>query len=234
MLEMKTSIQTELLKLLEEEELYWHKRSNINWLLKGDNNTIFFHRIANGKRRNLIIQLEHEGNFMESDEEILDHATNYKELFGPSDSPLFQMNPDCWEPHEKISAEENELLSSPFSMDELKKVVFSMEKNTPPGPDHIHVEFYQAGWDVTKEDLLDMLTEFGSHKLDIGRLSYGVITLIHKSKEASRRQQYKPICLLNVSFKIITKVLMFQFENCMSRIIHNFQLLSKGETSWMV
>jgi hypothetical protein len=37
-LERKTSIQTELLKILEEEELYWHKRSNLNWLLKGDNN----------------------------------------------------------------------------------------------------------------------------------------------------------------------------------------------------
>jgi hypothetical protein len=46
----KYFIQTELSRLLEEEELYWHKRSNENWLLKGDNNTNYFHKKANGKK----------------------------------------------------------------------------------------------------------------------------------------------------------------------------------------
>jgi hypothetical protein len=85
------------------------------------------------------------------------------------------------------------------------------------------VEFYQSGWELIINDLLDMLIEFGSHKLDIERLNYGVITLIPKSKEANRIHQYRPICLLNVNFKIITKILMFRFENCMSRIIHKYQ-----------
>jgi hypothetical protein len=40
-----------LLHIFEEEELYWFKRSHENWLLKGDNNTVYFHRIANGKKR---------------------------------------------------------------------------------------------------------------------------------------------------------------------------------------
>ena len=39
LMERKTFIQTELLRLLAEEELYWHKRSNSKWLLEGDNNT---------------------------------------------------------------------------------------------------------------------------------------------------------------------------------------------------
>jgi hypothetical protein len=39
------------MRLIEEEELYWHKRSNENWLLKGDNNTGYFHRKANGKKK---------------------------------------------------------------------------------------------------------------------------------------------------------------------------------------
>jgi hypothetical protein len=33
LLNTKTFIQTTLLRILEEEELYWHKRSNLNWLL---------------------------------------------------------------------------------------------------------------------------------------------------------------------------------------------------------
>jgi hypothetical protein len=46
-----------------------------------------------------------------------------------------------------------------------------------------------------------------------------VITLLPKIKEAAKIQQYRPICLLNVSYKIITKALMLRFEDCMSRII---------------
>ena len=65
---------------------------------------------------------------------------------------------------------------------------------------------------------MDMFLEFEIHNLDLGRLNYGVITLIPKLKEATKIQQYRPICLLNVSFKIFTKALMLRFENCMSRI----------------
>jgi hypothetical protein len=51
LLERKTFIQRELLEVLEEEEMYWHKRSNPNWLLQGDKNTEFFHKYANGKKK---------------------------------------------------------------------------------------------------------------------------------------------------------------------------------------
>jgi hypothetical protein len=62
MLRRKNFIQTELWRVLEEEEIYWHKRSNQNWLLQGDNNTEYFHRFANGKKRkNMIFQIDRGG-----------------------------------------------------------------------------------------------------------------------------------------------------------------------------
>jgi hypothetical protein len=42
-----------------------------------------------------------------------------------------------------VTEEENELLTKPFSMEEIKTSVISMEKNTAPGPDHILIELYQ-------------------------------------------------------------------------------------------
>jgi hypothetical protein len=47
----KVEWKVELLQILEDEELYWFKRSHKNWLLKEDNNTKNFHRMANMKRR---------------------------------------------------------------------------------------------------------------------------------------------------------------------------------------
>lgn len=112
------------------------------------------------------------------------------------------LDPNCWEQNERVTREENEKLAKPFSMRELKEVVFSMETNTTPGPDHIPVEFFQSRWDIIKDDLFGLLLEFSRHELDIGRLNYGVIALIPKIKDASKIRQHRPICLLNVNFKI--------------------------------
>lgn len=54
--------------------------------------------------------------------------------------------------------------------------------------------------------------------LDIERLNYGIIT-----KDAAQIQKFRPICLLNVSFKIITKVLMNRLDRVMAYIISKNQ-----------
>ena len=46
----KMQLQREMLIMLEEEELYWFKRSHERWFHEGDSNTKFFQRIANGER----------------------------------------------------------------------------------------------------------------------------------------------------------------------------------------
>jgi hypothetical protein len=176
------------------------------------------------KRKNTIFHLEKEGESIDKEDDIIKHATYYyKDLFGPSESPIFSLDPDCWDQNEKITEEENIQLTKPFTDDEIKKVIKSMKGNRAPGPDHIPVEFYQSCWEIIKVDIMDMIQEFWNHELDVDILNYGVITLIPKIKEASKIQQYRPICLLNVSYKIITKALMLRFEDCMSRIISKSQ-----------
>jgi hypothetical protein len=59
-----------------------------------------------------------------------------------------------------------------------------------------------------KQDLFDMFIDFQKGELDVARLNYGFITLVPKGKDADKIQKYWPICLLNVSFKIITRVLV--------------------------
>lgn len=77
-LDRKVWLICENLKSLEQEELYWYERSHENWLLQGDNNTIYFHKCANGrKRKNQIICLENDGLLIEGDENLLKLASEY-------------------------------------------------------------------------------------------------------------------------------------------------------------
>jgi hypothetical protein len=81
-----------------------------------------------------------------------------------------------------------------------------MEHNKAPGPDGFSAEFYQSCWEMIKEDLMTLFREFHQGDLPLFSLNFGTIILLPKCGEATKIQQYRPICLLNMSIKIFTKV----------------------------
>jgi hypothetical protein len=72
---------------------------------------------------------------------------------------------------------------------------------------------------VINDDLMALFTDFHKGELPLHSLNFRTIILIPKSKEAKQIQQYRPICLLNVSFKIFTKVATNQIVKIAERII---------------
>jgi hypothetical protein len=97
-------------------------------------------------------------------------------------------------------SEENQVLTTPFSEEEVKIAIFDMEHNKAPGPDGFLAEFYQFFWEIVKSDLMSLFLEFHNGRLPIHSLNFGILSLLPKVTDAVRIQQYKPICLLNVSF----------------------------------
>ena len=87
-----------------------------------------------------------------------------------------------------------------------ERLFFQMEHNKASGPDGFPAEFYQAFWDTIKVDLMALFSEFHKGDLPLNSLNFGTIFLLPKCKEAFKIQQYRPICLLHVSFKIFIKV----------------------------
>lgn len=140
----RTQLKCELMKILDEEELYWYKRSHETCLHKGDNNTDYFHRIANGKKRkNTIFSLQDGSTTIEGDKNLLNHATSYyKMLFGPADSERMPLDPGLLQNTNKLFDSDNTDLCKPFSEAEIKVALYQMERNKAAGPDKIPIEFY--------------------------------------------------------------------------------------------
>jgi hypothetical protein len=115
--------------------------------------------------------------------------------------------------------EENGLLTAPNSEEEVKKAVFQMEHNKAPGPDGFPTEFYQIFWDTIKSDLLHMFSVSHVGQLELFRLNFGEVILLPKVNEAERIQQYRPICLLNVSFKIFMKVATIRLNTVADHVV---------------
>lgn len=130
----------------------------------------------------------------------------YKNLFGPVGPRSIQLAQGFWGDDRKVKDGHMEGLIKAFPEEEVKQVVFEMRQDAAPGPNGFGATF-QNFWEVIKNKYLEMFLDFHNEVLDIRRLNYGVITLVPKTPEANTIKQYRPICLLNVDYKIFTKVL---------------------------
>jgi len=205
---LKQYLKERLVTLLREEELKWYERAKVKSLLEGDANTRFFHLVANGKhRKQHIYRLEDDQGVVVGDDRLKRHITNYyKSLFGSPEQSEISLMEDQILDIPQVSPEENDILVANFTESEVREAIFQMEHNKAPGPDGFPAEFYQVFWGVIKDDLLPLFYEFHKEALDLFSLNFGIISLIPKTQNATTIQQYRPICVLNVSFKIFTKV----------------------------
>jgi hypothetical protein len=55
---------------------------------------------------------------------------------------------------------ENEDLTRPFTCEEVRNDLFSMEVNKALGPDNIIVEYYQHCWEFLKNDVMALFVVF--------------------------------------------------------------------------
>ena len=115
------------------------------------------------------------------------------------------------------------ILTNPYSEEEVRKAVFQMEHNKAPGPDGFPAEFYQNFWDLIKNDLMDLFVELHAGQLELFWINFGEIILLPKVNDAERIQQYRPICLLNVCFKIFTKVATIRLNSVAGHVVRPTQ-----------
>jgi exonuclease III len=200
--------QDAIAKLRRTEESKWAQRAKVKYIQEGGENTKYFHLIANGKhRRKKIFQLEQDEGTIVGQENLKNYITEYyKGLFGAPEKNNCVMDESMTQDIPQISMEENDILSAPFNEKEIFEAISNMEKNKAPGPDGFPAEFYQYFWEVIKYDLLALFTSFQIGSLPLFHLNFGTIILLPKKENAMQIQQYRPICLLNVCFKIFTKV----------------------------
>ena len=93
-------------------------------------------------------------------------------------------------------------------MEECWQALNFFKQNKSPGCDGLTSEFYQKFWKEMGPKLVQTLNSGKQN----GRLSQsqrrGVITLLEKrGKDSSKIKNWRPVSLLNVDYKILTKTL---------------------------
>ena len=129
----------------------------------------------------------------------------YKNLFGFQEKININLKDDFWGDGEKVTDVHNNILDIPFSEKEVKEAVFGSYAEGAPGPDGFPFLFYQHFWDLIKGDIFALFHDWEKDELDLYRLNFSLLTLVTKEADASKIEKFRPLAMINCSFKIFAK-----------------------------
>ena len=104
---------------------------------------------------------------------------------------------------------------------ELWNTLKSFKKNKSPGLDGITAEFYVAFWSLLKDKLKDVYEEAYNSRILPECLRTGVIVLLEKKgKCRTDLANWRPITLLGIDYKLLTKTLANRLKRVLPDLVH--------------
>ena len=154
----RTRIKGEITHLASLE-ISRRQKSRLLFVKEGDNNTRFFHRVANSHRRtNYLRGIEVDGVLYEDEDEVRSKVVHfYQSLYTESNTWCPSM--DGLE-FTSIEKDERLELERDFSKEEVVKVLQEMEGDKTPGPDGFTMDFFQKCWSVVEIDVMAFFDHF--------------------------------------------------------------------------
>lgn len=194
------------------------------WLRSGDQNTKFFHAVTKNRRaQNRILSLiDGEGKEWYAEEDLGRVAEgHFRNLHSSEDMgitlPFWEEIPSI------VTAAQNAKLMMSVTIEEIKEAVFDINPNKCPGPDGMTGHFFQQFWETMSSEITEMVTSFfttGKLEEDINKTN---ICLIPKKLSAKSLDEFRPISLCNVAYKVVSKLLSKRLKKILPSIITETQ-----------
>ena len=186
--DIKNEAEKKLQALMREEEMKWALRAKVSKIVQGDDNTQFFHMIANGKhRKKKTIQLEQDEGTIVGHENLKLYISNfYQKLFGAPEENFVSLHEHVVKDLTQLGADENEVMSEPLSKKDVFEAITQMKNNKAPSPDGFQAEFYKRCWHVIKVDLTPMFHDLFNGQLQLFHLNFGANALLPRKEEVVR------------------------------------------------
>ena len=128
----------------------------------------------------------------------------------------------------KLNNTDKEFFERDLTTNELTKAMLSMQSNKSPGLDGLPKEFYNTFSEQLKDPLLQVFKESFHRGVLPPSLRAGSISLHFKKGDRKDLKNWRPLTLLGVDVKILSKALFFR----MQPVVH--QLIGIGQTCGVI
>ena len=181
-------------------------------------------------QRTVIGELRDKNGEVHSDNQNLMHVVTdfYTDLYTPSPVDESVQEKLLGNVDRTLTARQQAMLDAPLSAKELQQAVYDLNENKSPGLDGFTAEFYKKFWSLIKDRYTDFIncadqTSFSAFK------NTSVTALLYKEKgDTDDLKNYRPISLINVDLKILTKTLTNRLKTVLPSIIHFTQTAVDG------
>ena len=122
-----------------------------------------------------------------------------------------------------ISDEDNLSLCSIPTELEVFQALTSLGSTKAPGPDGFTALFYKKYWYLVKVEVLNCIWNFFNNNSLLRNLNHTFLALIPKSSGSHATNQFRPISLCNIVYKIISKILANRLKPLLTKFISPLQ-----------
>lgn len=202
-------------------------RSKATWAMESDNNTSYFTRLEKYKQEtNAVKHLINSGgkcvsdtmSILETEVEFFQELYQNENVNDAKQKDIFKLIQKKLNEEEVIECDRN------ITVEELTKSLNNMPRNKSPGFDGLTVEFYCKFWNKLNKIFSEIVSEITKTKEMTKSMKMGVISLIYKKKGDKRLlKNWRPITLLNVDYKIISKTIASRLKQVLPNIISSEQ-----------
>lgn len=123
--------------------------------------------------------------------------------------------------------EANNNLMEPITEEEVHLAIKTAAANKSPGKDGLTREFFLRAWTIIKTELVEILNEMMNGRVREEQLE-GIIVLVKKNVSDNTISSYRPISLLNVDYKILSRILKERLTKVTPCLLSNHQKCSNG------
>jgi hypothetical protein len=111
-----------------------------------------------------------------------------------------------------------------FTKDEVLQVIKSQPPDKVPGPNEFTSCFVQSAWEIIHPDIMSAFdTLWHLNIIDLHLINDTLMVLLSKSNEATMVCDYKPISLIHVLGKLLSKVLSKRLLARIGELVHPTQ-----------
>jgi len=229
--QLQTSTSSEAEEKLVRAELYdiatrrlrgTFIRSRLRQMREDHGSCEWYKRVASrkGDSRSILALSDANNQIKEDQPGVLEEAKRfYQNLYTRTPTDVQEQQTLLQGLNSRLSEEDKQKCEGFISEAEVFKALKSMRNGKTPGLDGLPKEFYLQYWDIIGTDLVQVLNTMWLSESMPPSMAKAIITLLYKKGDARQLKNWRPISLLTIDYKILSKILAKRLSRVISKVV---------------